>query len=55
MNGNIIPKKRVNRDKCGFATKQRMFGAFAIFEILRYRGSHFPASRTLSHPDAITA
>ena len=37
-NGNIIPKKRVNRDKCNFATKQRMFGVFAIVEILRYRG-----------------
>ena len=33
--GNIIPKKRVNR-KCDFATKQRMFGVFAIDEILRY-------------------
>ena len=28
--GNIIPKKRVNRDKCNFATKQLMFGVFAI-------------------------
>ena len=36
--GNIIPKKRVNCDKCDFATKQRMFGVFAIDEILRYRG-----------------
>ena len=35
---NIIPKKRVNRDKCDFATKWRMFGVFAIDEILRYRG-----------------
>ena len=27
----ILPlKKRVNRDKCSFATKQRMFGVFAI-------------------------
>ena len=26
----ILPlKKRVNRDKCSFATKQRMFGVFA--------------------------
>ena len=31
-------KKRVNRDKCIFATKQRMFGVLAIIEILRYRG-----------------
>ena len=36
--GNIIPKKCVNRDKCDFATKQRMFGVFPIDEILRYRG-----------------
>ena len=36
--GNIIPKKRVNRAKCNFTTKQRMFGVFAIVEILRYRG-----------------
>ena len=34
----ILPlKKRVNRDKCSLATKQRMFGVFAIDEILRYR------------------
>ena len=34
----ILPlKKRVNRDKCSFATKQRMFGVFAIDEILYYR------------------
>ena len=27
----ILPlKKRVNRDKCNFATKQRMFGVFTI-------------------------
>ena len=32
--GNITP---VNRDKCSFTTKQRMFGVFAIDEILRYR------------------
>ena len=44
----ILPlKKRVNRDKCSFATKQRMFGVFAINEILRYRGTRFPGSRTL--------
>ena len=47
----ILPlKKRVNRDKCSFATKQRMFGVFAIDEILRYRGTRFPGSRTLCHP-----
>ena len=29
----ILPlKKRVNRDKCSFTTKQRMFGVFAIDE-----------------------
>ena len=48
----ILPlKNRVNRDKCSFATKQRMFGVFAIDEILRYRGTRFPGSRTLCHPD----
>ena len=48
----ILPlEKRVNHDKCSFATKQRIFGVFAINEILRYRGSPFPASRTLCHPD----
>ena len=36
--GNIIPKKRINCGKCDFATKQHMFGAFAIDEILCYRG-----------------
>ena len=47
----ILPlKKCVNRDKCSFATKQRMFGVFAIDEILRYRGTWFPSSRTLCHP-----
>ena len=47
----ILPlKKRVNRDKCSFATKQRMFRVFAIDEILRYRGTRFPGSRTLCHP-----
>ena len=47
----ILPlKKRVNRDKCSFATKQRMFGVFAIDEILRYRRTRFPGSRTLCHP-----
>ena len=47
----ILPlKKRVNRDRCSFATKQRMFGVFAIDEILRYRGSRIPGSPTLCHP-----
>ena len=47
----IFPlKKRVNRDKCSFATKQRMFGVFAIDEILRYRWTRFVSSRTLCHP-----
>ena len=71
----ILPlKKRVNRDKCSFTIKQRMFGwnitpekarksrlmqfrektayvwVFAIDEILRYRGTRFPGSRTLCHP-----
>ena len=30
--GNSIPKERVNRDKKGFATKQRMFGLLIIDE-----------------------
>ena len=47
----ILPlKKCVNRDKCSFATKQRMFGVFAIDEILRYRGTRFPGSCTSCHP-----
>ena len=47
----ILPLKRhVNRDKCSFETKQRMFGVFAIDEILRYRGTRFPSSCTLCHP-----
>ena len=48
--GILNLKKRVNCDKCSFTTKQCMFGVFAIDEILRYRGSPFPASRTLCHP-----
>ena len=48
--GMLPLKKRVNRDKCSFPTKQRMFGVFAIDEILRYRGTRFPGSRTLCHP-----
>ena len=52
----ILPlKKRVNRDKCSFATKQRMFGVFAIDEILRYRGSRIPGSPTLCHPAQYSA
>ena len=43
-------KKCVNRDKCSFTTKQRMFGVFAINEILRYRWTRFASSRTLCHP-----
>ena len=31
-------KKCVNRDKCVFASKQRMFGVLAPIEILHYRG-----------------
>ena len=47
----ILPLKRhVNRNKCSFATKQRMFRVFAIDEILCYRGTRFPGSRTLCHP-----
>ena len=47
----ILPlKKRLNRDKGSFVTKQRMFGVFAIDEILRYQGSPLPGSRTLCHP-----
>ena len=30
MAENLTPKKRVNRDKPDFATKQRMFGLLAI-------------------------
>ena len=48
----LILKKRINCDKCSFATKQHMLGVFAIDEILFYRGSPFPASRTLCHPGA---
>ena len=32
---NITPKKRVNCDKCDFATKQRMFGGFGFGLSLR--------------------
>ena len=50
----ILPlKKRVNRDKCSFTTKQRMFGVFAIDEILRYRWTPFEGSRTLCRPGCI--
>ena len=47
----ILPlKKRVNRNKCSFATKLRMFVVFAIDEILCYRWAPFAGSRTLCHP-----
>ena len=47
----ILPlKKHVNRDKCSFTSKQRMFGVFAIDEILRYRWTPFVGLRTLCHP-----
>ena len=48
--GKLLLKKRITCDKCSFATKQRIFGVFAIDEILCYRGSPFPASPTLCHP-----
>ena len=48
--GILNLKKRVNRDKCSFTTKQRMFGVFAIDEILRYRWCPLAGSRTLCHP-----
>ena len=35
--GNITPEKRVHRDEFSFTTKQRIFGVFAIDDILRYR------------------
>ena len=38
----LSEKRRVNRDKCVFATKQRMFGVLAIVEILNYRGLPIP-------------
>ena len=47
MDENITPEKARK------STKQRMFWVFAIDEILCYRGSHFPASRTLCHPGLI--
>ena len=40
--GILSLKKRVNRDKCSSATKQRMFGVFAIDEILCYQWTRFP-------------
>ena len=45
--GILLLKKHINRYKCSFTTKQRMFKVIAIDEILRYRGSPFPA---LCHP-----
>ena len=47
--GILNLKKRVNRDKCSFTTKQGMFGVFAIDEIFRYRWTPFIGSRTLCH------
>ena len=44
-------KKRVNRKKCSFTTKQRMFGVFAIDKILRYWWTPFVGLRTLCHPE----
>ena len=49
--GKLPLKKRVNRDKWSFATKQRLFGVFAIDEILRYRWAPLAGLRTLCHPD----
>ena len=47
----ILPlKKRVNRNKCSFATKLRMFVVFTIDEILCYRWAPLAGSRTLCHP-----
>ena len=47
----ILPlKKRVNRNKCSFSTKLRMFVVFAIDEILCYRWAPLAGSRTLCHP-----
>ena len=48
--GILLLKKHINRDKCSFLTKQRMFGVFAIDEILRYRWTRFAGSHTLCHP-----
>ena len=45
--GMLPLKKRVNCDKCSFATKQRMFGVFAIDEILRYRWDPSLSMRSL--------
>ena len=52
----IIARFRDKNVEClyiyyGIATKQRMFGVFAIDEILRYRGTWFPGSPTLCHPE----
>ena len=47
----ILPlKKRVNRNKCSFATKLRMFVVFAVDEILCYRWAPLAGSRTFCHP-----
>ena len=44
MAENITPKKRVNRDKRNFATKEPIFGVLAIVGILCYRGFPIPES-----------
>ena len=38
----LSEKKSINRDKCVFATKERMFRVLAIIEILHYRGLPIP-------------
>ena len=45
--GNISPEKAHKSRQMHFRDKS---GVFAINKILRYRGSHFPASHTLCHP-----
>ena len=46
----ILPlKMRVNRNKCSFTTKLRMFVVFAVNEILCYRWAPLAGSRTLCH------
>ena len=46
----MLPLKNCkSRDKCSFATIQPMLGVFTINEILHYRDSPFPVSRTLCH------
>ena len=47
--GNITPEKARKSRQMQFHDKTA-FGVFAIDEILRYRGTRFPGSRTLCHP-----